>query len=73
MEKLAHVVLFAWIIIIPLLFTRMDRRRAVLIALVAGWLFLPELQMFAVPVKEPVYRLTTQTGTPPDVIGSGGP
>jgi hypothetical protein len=47
MEKLAHVVLFAWIIIIPLLFTRMDRRRAVLIALVAGWLFLPELQMFA--------------------------
>jgi hypothetical protein len=53
MLAFAHVALFAWIVLVPVLFTRMSRQRAVMIAIVAGWLFLPEIRDYAVLADSP--------------------
>jgi hypothetical protein len=60
MEIAAHLALFAWIALVPFLFTRMNKRRAVLIAVVAGWLFLP-----CVELNASWHEVPAPYGTPP--------
>lgn len=42
MTMLVHLVMFAWIPVILLLFVLLPPRRAVIVAFLAGWLFLPQ-------------------------------
>src|SRR4051812_17694837 len=64
MAAVSPVILVAWIALIPILFSCMNKQRAVLIALVAGWLFLPEVQLDSsweevpVPIQIPPFFLT---------------
>jgi len=53
MSIVPHLALFAWIVVVPLLFTRMSRQRAVLVAVIGGWLFLPVVEDFVVVAGTP--------------------